>query len=72
MWDVRPDVFNGHSCARSAPEAHGVCIWEFDGAEWKVKLIRENGRGVAGEPPRIQGRFRGQLRATPCVLSEVN
>jgi hypothetical protein len=71
MWDVTQDVFCGNtSSAREAPEASGTCVWEFDGTQWKVKLLRATGHGVAGSPPGVPGRFRGQLRAMPCVASD--
>ncbi len=54
------------------PVAHtpfGTCLWEYDGLQWSVKSLDAENGGVAGDPPQQPGRFKGQLRMTPCVTS---
>lgn len=67
MWDVASDNFLGASSGSSAATAQGTAIWEFDGSTWNVKKIQSDNGGIAGDPPTVPGRFKGQLRATPCV-----
>ena len=66
MWDVTPDSFmGGSSNSRSAPE--GKATWAYDGEQWVLKSVETQNGGVAGPPPSSPGRFKGQLRVTPCV-----
>lgn len=69
MWNDSQSVVMGTTIGRSAPS--GTTIWEFDGQKWGVKTIQSQNGGIAGEPPLIAGRFKGQLRATPCVQPEL-
>lgn len=69
MWnESHRIVLGGTSDGRAAPT--GTTIWEFDGDSWGVKTIQSKNGGIAGEPPLVAGRFKGQLRATPCVQPE--
>ncbi len=67
MWDAQSDVFLSiqSSDGRSAPQ--GLTLWEYDGQAWQLKSVEAKNGGVAGDPPAIAGRFKGQLRATPCL-----
>ena len=65
MWKDERRVVLGSSGNRAVPK--GKAIWEFDGKQWALKSLQAENGGVAGDPPSIQGRFKGQLRATPCV-----
>lgn len=51
----------------AARTPYGTCLWEFDGSAWTVKSVESQNGGIVGEPPRQPGRFKGQLRATPCI-----
>ncbi len=67
MWDTESDVkLHSHSSGGQA-SAYGTTLWEFDGAQWNVKLNQPVDGGVVGEPPLLAGRFKGQLRTTPCL-----
>ncbi len=65
MWDVTDNVILGSSGGRSAPQ--GQAVWEFDGSKWNLKTVEAKNGAVAGSPPVAPGRFKGHLRATPCV-----
>ncbi len=41
----------------------GYTLWEFDGNNWNIKRDRSEKGFVPSTPPKISGRFRGQLRA---------
>lgn len=41
----------------------GYTLWEFDGNNWNIKQDRSIKGFVPSAPPKIPGRFRGQLRA---------
>lgn len=49
------------------PKANGYCIWEYTGADWKLKKDCTNPGAVPAGKPQIDGRFRGQLRVIPSV-----
>ncbi len=53
----------------SGPEGFGHSIWEFDGAEWQLKKNCAVDGAVAGAPPSVPGKFKGQLRSTSCVAA---
>ncbi|QDT02798.1 hypothetical protein K227x_11760 [Rubripirellula lacrimiformis] len=65
MWDTNREIILGSSGNRAAPM--GTAIWEYDGSGWELKFLRAENGGVAGECPSVAGKFKGQLRATPCV-----
>ncbi|WP_436717818.1 hypothetical protein U8335_14235 [Roseiconus lacunae] len=65
MWNDQHQVVMGTSGSRGAPS--GRAIWQWSGEQWDLKLIQSDNNGVAGDPPSLPGRFKGQLRATPCV-----
>lgn len=68
MWNEDRNVMSSSSGGRGASQ--GKAIWEFDGAQWKFKQLTAHSEGVPGDPPSVPGRFKGQLRATPCVERE--
>lgn len=71
MWDVNQNVFLGASSgSRSAPE--GVATWRWDGESWDLLNVKSESGGIAGDPPMILGKFKGQLRLTPCVQPPVS
>lgn len=53
--------------ARDVPMGH--CVWEYNGASWSLKKNEAQNGGVPGTAPLEPGRFKGQLRATPCVTA---
>ena len=67
MWDTQSDVFLGTPTSRGRSAPQGLTYWEFDGESWQLKSVEANNGGVAGDPPTVPGRFKGQLRATPCL-----
>ena len=67
MWDTQSDVFLGAASSRGRSAPQGLALWEFDGQNWILKTVESRNGGVPGDPPQVAGRFKGQLRATPCV-----
>lgn len=53
----------------SGPDGYGHSIWEYDGAEWRLKKNCAVEGAVASQPPSIPGKFKGQLRSTSCVAA---
>jgi len=58
----------GHTITSTPPARYGTCLWEYDGSRWTVRSLQSQNGGIAGDPPQQPGRFKGQLRMTPCVL----
>ena len=65
MWAEERKVVMSTSGGRGAPM--GKAIWQWNGDRWILKTIQSDNGGIAGDPPRLPGRFKGQLRATPCA-----
>lgn len=53
----------------SGPNGLGYTLWRFDGQEWQIKKHCAAEGAVMGPPPAVDGRFKGQLRATACLAS---
>ena len=59
----------GHGHSGGTPPPLGYSVWEYSGQDWALKKVCADNGGVPSEPPTIQGKFKGQLRATPCVAA---
>ncbi|QDT12580.1 hypothetical protein [Planctomycetes bacterium K23_9] len=53
----------------SGPSGCGYSIWQFDGSQWQLKKNCAIGDAQLGEPPAMEGKFKGQLRSTACVVA---
>jgi len=58
-------VVMASSYGRTATMGH--CVWEYNGTNWSLKKDESENGGIPSVPPQQPGRFKGQLRVTPCV-----
>ncbi len=68
MLAGQPDFQMSLCCfGRGVPA--GYALWQYDGADWRLKKDASLPGARPSAPPKVAGLFAGQIRATPSVVA---